>query len=288
MSLYLPIDASQDIRLVSSGQRHRRGSMNNSNQHQAIEAIVKARGSLESALADLERLPAFHPNTVPVAAHAVSNFLNVTEATVDLLRTSDSSSSPDMTRWLDGLRHATHLMTHAVGHLMNNAAVGELKLRFERVDLRHLAARACASYERPALRKRVRIILEESVDVPLVWTDRVAVVAILGNLLSNALKHSSAGESVRVKVKRHTGAVICSVQDQGSGVSAEQKRFFQRGAQLTAVPTGADSGSGYGLAVAKALVEQLGGSIWVDSAQGKGERFSFRLPTIREVTELCA
>ncbi|HET9217805.1 MAG TPA: HAMP domain-containing sensor histidine kinase [Terriglobia bacterium] len=262
--------------------------MNNSNQHQAIQSIVKARGGLESALADLEKLPAFHPNTVPFAAHALSNFLTVTEATVDLLRTSDSPSRPDMTQWLDGLRHATHLMTHAVGQLMNNAVGGELKLRFERLDLRHLAAGACASYERLALRKRVRILLEEAADVPLVWTDRVAVATILGNLLSNALKHSPEGESVRVNVKRHTGAVICSVQDRGPGISPEQKRFFQRGAQLSAVPTGKEAGSGYGLAVAKALVEQLGGTIWVDSAQGKGSRFSFRLPTIREVSELCA
>jgi signal transduction histidine kinase len=263
--------------------------MNNSNQEQAIHAIVKARGNLASVLADLERLPAFDPNTLPLAAHALSNFLAVTEATVDLLRTSNSESSPDMSRWLDGLQHATHLMTHAVGQLMNNAVAGELKLRFERIDLRHVVARACASYERLALRKRVQLIQEESGDIPLVWSDRVAVVAIVSNLLSNAVKHSPVGESVRVTVKRQTGCVTCSVRDEGPGITVEQKRFFQRGVRLSAVTSeGATAPQVSGLAVAKALVEQLGGTIWVESTRGKGSRFSFRLPTIREVSELCA
>jgi len=258
-------------------------TMIDAKQH-AITAIVQARGNLESALADLEKLPAFDPCTVPFTAHALSNFLTVAEATLELMRKAmPSDADPEISRLLDGMRHATHLMIHTVSQLMNNAPIGELKLRFEKIDLSHLVGRACAYYERVALRKHIRLTFDDSVDVPLVWSDRVAVAAILDNLLSNAVKFSPVGESIRVKVGKFNGHAVCSVQDEGPGISpTDQKRLFQRGVQLGTMPTGGEASSGYGLAVAKELIDQLGGTIWVDSMDGQGACFSFRLPTLKE------
>src|SRR4030095_10228784 len=97
-------------------------------KQQAIASIVQARNHLESALSDMEKLPAFDPSTVPFAAHALSNFLSVTEKTVELLRNSiPGNSGPDATRLLEGLRHATSLMMHTVSQLTNNVPIGELK-----------------------------------------------------------------------------------------------------------------------------------------------------------------
>ena len=111
-------------------------------KQQAIASIVQARNHLESALSDMEKLPAFDPSTVPFAAHALSNFLSVTEKTVDLLRKSlPSDSSPDVVRLLEGLRHATNLMMHTVSQLINNSSVGELQFRFEKIDLPHMVGR---------------------------------------------------------------------------------------------------------------------------------------------------
>jgi two-component system sensor histidine kinase/response regulator len=161
-----------------------------------------------------------------------------------------------------------------------------LKFRFEKIDLPQLVGRACAYYERLAFRKHIRITLDNSADVPLVWSDRVAVAAVLDNLLSNAVKYSPIGESVHVKVGTRNGHAICSVQDEGPGISADdQQRLFQRGVQLGTTPTGGEASSGYGLAVAKELIEQLGGTIWVDSVEGEGACFSFRLPTVKEALQ---
>lgn len=253
-------------------------------KQQAITAIVEARGQLETALTDLEKLPAFDPSTVPFAAHALSNFLSVAEATVDLLRRSmPPDIGPDVLRLLDGLKHATNLMMHTVSQLMNNSSTGELKLRFEKIDLPHLVSRACGYYERVALRKHIRLVLDDSADVPLVWADRVAVAAIMDNLLSNAVKYSPIGECIHVKVDKRNGHAVCSVQDEGPGISrSDQERLFQHGVQIGTVATGGEPSSGYGLAVAKQLVEQLGGTIWVDSVEGQGACFSFRLPTLQE------
>jgi signal transduction histidine kinase len=254
-------------------------------KQEAIASIVQARGCLDTALTDLEKLPAFDPSTVPFAAHALSNFLSVSEKTVELLRRSlPEDVGPDVVRLLDGLRHATHLMMHTVSQLVNNAPIGDLKLQFEKIDLPHLVGRACAYYERIALRKHIRLTFDDTADVPLVWADRVAIAAVMDNLLSNAVKYSPIGECVHVRVGTRNGHAICSVQDEGPGISADdQQRLFQRGVQIGTLPTGGEASSGYGLAVAKQLIEQLGGTIWVDSVKGEGACFSFRLPTLKEV-----
>jgi signal transduction histidine kinase len=113
-----------------------------------------------------------------------------------------------------------------------------------------------------------------------VWSDRVAVAAIIDNLLSNAVKYSPHRKSVKVHVDKIERDVLCSVQDEGPGLSMEdQARLFQRGVQLSAKPTGGEPSSGYGLAVTKELTEKLGGKISVDSSLGRGTCFSIRLPT---------
>jgi signal transduction histidine kinase len=62
----------------------------------------------------------------------------------------------------------------------------------------------------------------------------------------------------------------------------EQTRLFQRGVRLTPVPTGGELSSGYGLAVAKELIEKLNGEIWCESRPGQGASFSFHLPMYTE------
>jgi signal transduction histidine kinase len=253
-------------------------------KQQVLPSIVQARSNLESALVDLEKLPAFDANSVPFTAHALSNFLTVSEGTIELLKRSlPPDVSPETTRLLDGLKHSTDLMTRTVSHLMNNAAVGELKLQFEKIDLAHLVQRACAFYQQIAQEKSIRVRFDDSGEAPFVWSDRVAIAAVLDNLLSNAVKFSPMGKTVNVSMRIVENEAVCSVQDHGPGISAfDQTRLFQRGVRLSAVATGGEASSGYGLAVAKELVDQLGGTIWAESTLGKGSRFSFRLPLLKE------
>jgi len=133
-----------------------------------------------------------------------------------------------------------------------------------------------------AAHKTINVNISSSADVPTVWTDRVAVAAVLDNLLSNAVKYSLPGRQVWLHVRGENGWAVCSVRDEGPGLSEEdQARLFQRGARLTPRPTGNESSTGYGLAVANELIEKLEGTIWCDSELGRGSTFSFRLPAYK-------
>lgn len=249
-------------------------------------AIARAQADLVEALTELEKLPAFDPSSVAFSAHALNNFLSVTNGTLDLLLMHFADHPDAQVRvWLEGLQHAAHLMSRTVNQLMTASVATDAKLRFEKVDLPLFVQRACTYYQRVASKKKIRIVFVAAENVPPVWTDRVAVAAVLDNLVSNAVKYSQPEKQIDVTVRGEPGWAICGVRDEGPGLSPEdQAKLFQKGVRLTPTPTGGEPATGYGLAVAKELIERLGGAIWCESTLGQGSCFSFRLPAYQEPT----
>jgi signal transduction histidine kinase len=253
-------------------------------KEQTTAAILRAQAELEQALRELEKIPAFDPGVVAFSAHALNNYLSVTGGTVELLLGSLSDyPDPQIRKWLEGLGHMTELMRHTVSQLMTTSTPGDAKLRFLEWDLAPLVRRACNYYQRIADRKNIFIVCESPSYLPPVWTDPVAVAAVLDNLLPNAIKYSFPGKKIWVQVRGEKTSVTCSVRDEGPGLSEQdQAKLYQRGVQLSSVATGGEPSSGYGLAVAKELMDKLGGELWCKSTFGAGACFSFRLPAYEE------
>ena len=101
---------------------------------------------------------------------------------------------------------------------------------------------------------------------------------VLVNLLSNAIKFNREQGSVTLLSTIDDGQVVITVSDTGRGIAAEDlPRLFQPFDRL-GVETGEVEGTGIGLALSRALVEQMGGSIAVESEVGQGSQFTIRLP----------
>jgi len=252
-----------------------------SEKKQAAAAILRAQAELEQALLELEKVPALDSGAVAYSAHALKNYLTVTGVTVELLLLSLADHpNPQVQKWLEGLGHVTELMRHTVSQLTSSSAQKDTKLRFLKWDLPPLVHRACTYYQRIADRKNILIDCGSGIGIPAVWTDPVALAVVMDNLLSNAIKYSFPGKQVRVQMKGEVKNVVCSISDEGPGLNQEdQMKLFQRGVKLSSLPTGGESSSGYGLAVAKELIDKLGGDLWCESTPGCGARFSFRLPS---------
>ncbi|HSB70970.1 MAG TPA: HAMP domain-containing sensor histidine kinase [Candidatus Methylomirabilis sp.] len=246
-----------------------------------VASMVRAKGELDQALAVLEALPAFDPGTVGYAAHAINNYLTLSNVTLDLLG-SALADHPDaeVHNLLAALRQAATLMVHTVNQLINASATGEPHLVFGSVNVVRLIRIGCDYYQTVAARKQILIVFASAVEAAYVWTDRVAVGAILDNLLSNAVKYSPPGKCIRVIVTEGPDHLVCQVQDEGPGLSEEdQAQLYRRGVRLSPQPTGGEASSGFGLAIAKDLIEELGGKLSCESFLGQGTRFSFSLPT---------
>lgn len=118
-----------------------------------------------------------------------------------------------------------------------------------------------------------------------VHADEDRLIQVMVNLLGNAVKYSPEGQPVVISVNRLAEMVEVRVTDRGRGVPEELKdAIFERFKQVDADDHKIRGGSGLGLAISKALIEQQGGLIGVDSDEGKGSSFWFRIPAAMALT----
>jgi signal transduction histidine kinase len=101
------------------------------------------------------------------------------------------------------------------------------------------------------------------------------------NLLHNAVKFSPDGGDVTVSVRVDGGRVVSAIADHGVGIPpAARARIFERFYKVDrARVRGETGGTGLGLSIARHIVEQHGGTIWVESVEGAGSTFRFALPS---------
>lgn len=107
---------------------------------------------------------------------------------------------------------------------------------------------------------------------------------MLGNLISNALKYSTAGTSVDLHLKCQNGEVVFQIKDRGIGIpQADQERILETFYRATNV--GTISGTGLGLAIVKRAVELHSGNLAINSQEGTGTTFTITLPLISHSSE---
>jgi signal transduction histidine kinase len=116
-------------------------------------------------------------------------------------------------------------------------------------------------------------------DFPPVYGDHERTRQVLENLISNAVKYSPDGGTIRVTGRVADDHAIVAVSDQGIGIAPEeQSKLFRRFYRVDNRLRRETQGAGLGLFLARAIVEAQGGRIWVDSQPGRGSRFSFTIP----------
>jgi len=130
--------------------------------------------------------------------------------------------------------------------------------------------------------KGVELKSEVCETLPSVLADVDRVVQVLSNLLSNALRYTPDGGRVVVEAEAGGDEVAFEVTDTGTGIAPEHlERVFERFYRVDKSRSRGEArgGSGMGLAISRALVEAMGGRIWVQSpGLGKGATFAFTLP----------
>jgi two-component system phosphate regulon sensor histidine kinase PhoR len=186
---------------------------------------------------------------------------------------------------IDKIQVETGHLVQMVDELLDLSRIesGKRIVLLDDVDLRRLAAETAERLRLFAERQGVTIAVETSDPVPPVRGDADRLGQVLVNLLHNAVKFSHDGGVVTVAVQRDEARIVTSVEDRGVGIpKAAQARIFERFYKVDrARLRGAAGGTGLGLAIARNVIEQHGGTIWVESEEGRGATFSFALPIAR-------
>ena len=126
---------------------------------------------------------------------------------------------------------------------------------------------------------RVELSFSCERDLPPILGDPDKVRQVLTNFVDNAIKYSPDGGQVEIEIARRDHAVRFSVADQGLGIpTGEQRRIFDKFYRVDPNLTRGVGGTGLGLYISRELVRRMNGTIWVESREGEGSRFSFELP----------
>jgi signal transduction histidine kinase len=133
------------------------------------------------------------------------------------------------------------------------------------------------------LTTQTHAILKEGEINQLIWGDRERIGQVLTNLLTNAVKYAPDSNTVWVKVSKNEETVTVGVQDRGPGIPREQQaKIFEPFYRLERAQRSSASGLGLGLYIAAEILKQQGGQIWLESEEGQGTTFFFRLPIQQE------
>lgn len=159
------------------------------------------------------------------------------------------------------------------------AEEGRLNLKRRPTDANALAEAAVLAARDGFERKDLRLNLHPGPTLP-VDVDPARIGQVLGNLLSNALRHTPSGGSVDVEVAADGDAVTIKVTDDGEGIAAEHlSRVFERFYRVDAARDREHGGTGVGLAISRAIALAHGGDLTASSAGlGEGATITLRLP----------
>ena len=242
-----------------------------------VETVIVTLQDM-TQLEELERLRA---EFLSMVSHELRIPLTSIKGSVAALLKAGTDLDPaEMGQFLQIIDRQADTMQELIGELLDVARIetGTLAVSPEPAEVAVLVDRARNTFQSSGGRHNLVIDLEP--DLPLVMADRRRIVQVIGNLLSNAARHSLELSVIRVSAGREGLHVAISVADEGSGLAADRlPHLFKK-----ASPAGEDggprtAGRGLGLAICKGIVEAHGGRIRAESdGPGLGARFTFTLP----------
>jgi len=238
---------------------------------------VRTHLALKTARDRLRQLAEDKDELLGILAHDLKNHLGGMLMSVNLL--NEKAKSINDTRFQRmgaNILHGTDQMLSFVKEFLANSEVDHGRpMKFQPVYLQDVAASVVQRHAEHARRKEITLVQEQSGESMLVEADRAALEQVLDNLVSNALKFSPSGKTVRVVIGQSAdGRGECRVIDQGPGFTDQDKeQIFRRYRRLSARPTGGEPSTGLGLSIVRKLMQDMRGDLRFESTPNQGATF---------------
>jgi signal transduction histidine kinase/ActR/RegA family two-component response regulator len=249
----------------------------------------RAAAQINDALRQAEEANRSKDQFLAVLGHELRNPLAPIATAVQIMAMKGDEKTALERRIIE--RQMVHV-TRLVDDLLDVSRItsGRLAIRREPVRLGQILGQVVENI-RPSLFQRT-LSYEAAPELNDAWVagDEVRLAQVFNNLLVNAIKFTSAGQSVRVTATVEDGQARVDVQDTGAGISAEEiDKIFDLFYQAPQSFDRARGGLGLGLPIVRSLVEMHGGTVQATSAgPGEGSRFTVRLPLCEPPQEAAA
>jgi hypothetical protein len=246
-------------------------------------AAVVARRARQLAAHNerLRRLDRLKDTFIAAVSHELRTPLMSTIGALQTIERGDVELGEELRRELLTMaRTQAERLAQLIDELLffGQVETGQLRLSQTNVDLAALVNEAAQAASPQAQEQGVslRLVVE---DVPALRADHGRIAQLLGQLLGNAIKFTPAGGSVDVLATVANARAVIQIEDTGTGIPEdEQRHLFERFFRSVGAVERAIPGTGIGLAIVKAIVDAHGGSVTIESEEGRGTTVRVELP----------
>jgi PAS domain S-box-containing protein len=239
---------------------------------------------LQEANEKLQSIDKMKSNFISMVSHELRTPLTTIKAFVELLLMKQGMPDEQKVKLMSTINVETDRLARLITDLLDLSRIeaGSMKWQVDDVSIEELIQSVIARMGVLFENKGLRVTTSFSQHVSRLPADRDRLVQVVTNILSNAVKFTSAGGAIHVAVRREASPlaqIVVEISDTGIGIPAEHidlifEKFHRSDDKLTS----AIEGTGFGLAITRQIVEHHGGRIWATSTHGKGSMFTFTLP----------
>jgi signal transduction histidine kinase len=245
-----------------------------------LEELQSAKRELEIVNREFKEMDETRMKFIGIASHELKTPLTAIKANIDFILSEKEGAVPEhMKSYLLTIQRNTNRIQMRMDQMLDISRMKSDRLLFNREQI--LLSEVISGYvnEVAHVEKNISTQIDIAPDLTL-YADRTALHDIFINLLSNAFKFTGDGGRITIAAGQKDRSVLIEIRDTGMGIPEDKiqmifDEFYQ-------VEGGKHGGAGLGLAIAKRLVEEHGGNIWVESQLGKGSTFYFTLPVFTE------
>jgi two-component system phosphate regulon sensor histidine kinase PhoR len=230
---------------------------------------------------DLRRLETLRRDFVANASHELRTPIAAMRSAAETLSDAIRRDPAAAASFVEIIERNSERLHSLVDDLLDLSRIEsrELHLAAEPVPVRAAVDHVVSFFEERAKKRSLRLSIEVPRDLPPALADGRALEQVLTNLVDNAVKYCVEGATITLRAIAEESRVVISVEDTGPGIESRHlPRLFERFYRVDASRSRELGGTGLGLSIVKHLVEAMRGTVSVDSAPGRGTRFSFTLP----------
>lgn len=217
---------------------------------------------------------------ISVISHELKTPVSLIKGYASTLAREDANWDEDIIREIGQvIEEESDRLNDLINNLLDASRIqaGALTLDIDEVSLEHIARTALERFQTQTDNHRFELDFAEG--LPTVHADARRLRQVIDNLISNAIKYSPEGGTIRVGGWQEDGRVITYVADEGIGIPKdEQASVFDRFFRVDSGLRRSTQGAGLGLFLVKAIIEAHNGEVWLNSEPGKGTTFFFALP----------
>jgi signal transduction histidine kinase len=248
--------------------------------------LEQVAGKLEIAMKEMVNSQKDRLEFVSTLSHEFRSPLQAIRGYAEYLRSGFAGPvNPEMDNVLGIIEEGSMRFEQFINGILDlmHIETGKIPLNVSSKDVRPIIGEVSKLLQIQAQKQNVHIVTEIARGLRLVLCDPDKVHRILLNLISNSLKFTPAGGTIKIEVKNKYDFIEFSVSDTGVGIPGEAidqvfNKFYQVPGQYPKY--GPTKGLGIGLSICRALVEAQKGKIWIESEQRQGTTVYFTLPAV--------